>query len=178
MAAMSVIRHSHCMNLKKPRINDITLVNLLGPDIYKLKILANEYSVVSPKGKPHFVRPATGKLPKLYVVSCDSALLYVGVSRQSLSTRFRGGMQASGEDGYYGYAWSKTDRDLRLDIWYLDGAPEDSISVELETIEAEVVYLFRLESGQWPSDQTEIHFHRSTGFHRMSAQRVLGKLKE
>jgi hypothetical protein len=54
-------------------------------------------------------------------------------------------MQASGENGYYGYAWSRIDRDLGLDIWYLDGSPENRISVELETIEVEVVSLFRMD---------------------------------
>jgi hypothetical protein len=86
-------------------------------------------------------------------------------------------MTASGENGYYGYAWKKFNSELRLDVWYLDNVTEERISIELETIEAEVVYLFRMQTGQWPSDQTEIHFHPSSDFHRSAAQQILDKLK-
>ena len=87
-------------------------------------------------------------------------------------------MQATGEHGYHGYAWRRSDGELRLDVWYLDGATEDKISLELETIEAEVVYLFRFRSGQWPSDQTEIHFHPSADFHKQAAQQILDRLNK
>ena len=153
-------------------------MNLVGPDIYTLKVSGNRYSVISPDGRSHFIAPATTDRPKLYVVSRNSSLAYVGVSKQPLSSRLGGGMRATGEHGYHGYAWRKSDSQLRLDVWYLDGATRDNVSMELETIEAEVVHLFRLQTGQWPSDQTEIHFHPSSDFHRAAGQQILNKLKE
>jgi len=47
-----------------------------------------------------------------------------------------------------------------------------------ETIEAEVVFLYRQESGQWPQEQTEIHFHPSSNIHRQCARQVVDALKE
>ncbi|WP_305809178.1 hypothetical protein, partial [Staphylococcus epidermidis] len=40
--------------------------------------------------------------------------------------------------------------------------------LDIETIEAEVVYLIR-QAGQWPRFQTEIHFHPSGDEHRQWA---------
>ena len=40
-------------------------------------------------------------------------------------------------------------------------------------MEAEVVFLIRQLSGQWPPFQTEIHFHPSTEDHREAARAVL-----
>ena len=153
-------------------------MNLIGPDIYKLRVSRNRCSVTSPDGQPNFVAPATSRKPKLYVVSRNLSLAYVGVTKQPLSNRLRGGMQANGKHGYHGYAWRGSDSELRLDVWYLDGATADRISLELETIEAEVVHLFRVRFGQWPSDQTEIHFHPSSDFHKLAAQQILDKLNQ
>ena len=43
---------------------------------------------------------------------------------------------------------------------------------DIETVEAEVVYLIR-SAGQWPEFQTEIHFHPSTPVHRKVAEEIM-----
>ncbi|WP_208456081.1 hypothetical protein [Burkholderia ubonensis] len=43
--------------------------------------------------------------------------------------------------------------------------------MDIETIEAEVVYLVR-QAGQWPKFQTEIHFHPSSADHRQWASTI------
>jgi hypothetical protein len=43
---------------------------------------------------------------------------------------------------------------------------------ELETVEAEVVFLIRC-AGQWPRGQTEIHFHPSEKEHRDLAAKIV-----
>ncbi|WP_224785366.1 hypothetical protein [Pandoraea pnomenusa] len=43
--------------------------------------------------------------------------------------------------------------------------------MDIETIEAEVVYLIR-QAGQWPKFQTEIHFHPSSAYHREWASTI------
>lgn len=60
-----------------------------------------------------------------------------------------------------------------LDIW-CDSDPLTPQSVrDIETVEAEVVFLIR-QAGQWPEFQTEIHFHPSNEGHREAARRILG----
>ena len=71
---------------------------------------------------------------------------------------------------------AKKNHTICLHIWYLDG--EDTKPADLETIEAEVVFLYRQESGQWPQEQTEIHFHPSSNIHRHCARQVVDALKE
>jgi len=112
---------------------------------------------------------------KLYTVSRCGALLYVGVTSQSMSVRLRYGLTADGQNGYHGYSWGKKNHLVQLQLWYLDGGA--SANLVLETIEAEVVFLYRQESGQWPEDQTEIHFHRSEKAHRDCAGQIVQALK-
>ncbi len=44
---------------------------------------------------------------------------------------------------------------------------------DIETVEAEVVFLIRQRTDQWPKYQTEIHFHQSNNAHRAAAQAIL-----
>lgn len=44
--------------------------------------------------------------------------------------------------------------------------------LEVETIEAEIVFLIRQMGGQWPAHQTEIHFHASESRHREAAETI------
>lgn len=93
-----------------------------------------------------------------------------------MSVRLRGGLTADGTHGYHGYSWGKKSHWMRLDIWYFD---EDDIQpTDLETLEAEVVFVYRRESGQWPEGQTEIHFHPSDTTHRQLAGQILAAVKE
>jgi hypothetical protein len=43
---------------------------------------------------------------------------------------------------------------------------------DIETVEAEVVYLIRA-AGQWPAFQTEIHFYPSSARHREVAAQIM-----
>jgi hypothetical protein len=64
---------------------------------------------------------------------------------------------------------------LRLDVWYLEG--DNATRRDLETVEAEVVFLCREQSGQWPIGQTEIHFHPSKSRHKEYATRIFEALQ-
>ncbi len=150
-------------------------MRLDGPYSYTINLQDRNYSVLSRDGEPHFTNPATSRRPKLYLLFKDSVFIYVGVTKQSLGTRIRIGMQANGKHGYHGYAWKSLIGNLTIEVWCLDAGRECDLSKELETIEANVVHLFRTSSGQWPSHQTEIHFHESSDFHRSAARQVLEK---
>lgn len=153
------------------------VMKLIGPDKYTLVIKDRQALVQSSDGKSHFVTPATkNKKPKLYIVSKEGQLLYIGVTSQSMSARLRGGLTADGEHGYHGYSWGREDHSIQLDIWYLIESANPIR--DAETIEAETVFLSRLKSGQWPLAQTEIHFYSSGEEHRQCAQQILAHLNK
>jgi hypothetical protein len=112
----------------------------------------------------------------VYVASKNGEMLYVGITTQAMSVRLYHGMTADGAHGYHGYSWGRKNDNARLDIWYLDG--HDVTPEDLETIEAEAVFLYRQESGQWPEGQTEVHFHPSKEKHRRFARKIVDALKE
>lgn len=114
---------------------------------------------------------ANTKLPKLYVVVSGGELIYVGVTKRTIQARFYNGWNANGKNGYHGYAWRHTHTEAELYVWSHEDAPEGS-TLDLETVEAEVVFLIR-NSGQWPRSQTEIHFHPSRKEHRELARRIM-----
>jgi len=149
-------------------------MKLSKPQKYELKFLASlNYIVKGQNGEEKFSAPASSKAtPKLYVV-CDSKVIhYVGITRQSMATRLRQGFNANGVHGYHGYKWKNNADKLELSIWVLENVEPDKAYQELETIEAEIVFLCRLHSNQWPESQHEIHFHKSKEFHRKCAQQV------
>jgi len=151
-------------------------MKISGPNTYYLAINACKINVTGPNGENHFVAPATSKkTTKLYIVSAEGMLLYVGVTSQSMSTRIRMGMTADGTHGYHGYTWGKKNHNLRLDIWYLKDSATPNL--DIETIEAETVFLYRKMSDQWPAYQTEIHFHPSSEVHRRCAAEIIESLK-
>jgi hypothetical protein len=121
--------------------------------------------------QPVFPARANTKLPKLYVVVADGELIYVGVTRRPMRERLYSGWNASGKNGYYGYAWRHTHTEADLYVWCHENAPDGS-SLDLETVEAEVAFLIR-SAGQWPRSQTEIHFHPSEKEHRELAARIV-----
>jgi hypothetical protein len=98
--------------------------------------------------------------------------IYVGMTKQKIRDRLRSGWSAKGRNGYHGYHWRHDHREIDLDIWLHDDAPEVNGCFEMETIEAELVFLIRC-AGQWPSGQTEIHFHPSTQEHRDLAKAIM-----
>jgi hypothetical protein len=75
--------------------------------------------------------------------------------------------------GYHGYAWRHHHAKAMLDVWCHEDA-RDRDTIDIETIEAEVVFLIR-GAGQWPLHQTEIHFHPSTQQHRVVAAEIMSR---
>ncbi len=120
-----------------------------------------------------FRAPATRrKLPKLYAIVHDNKVIYVGHTVQPMATRIRQGLQARGEHGYYGYAWKTLD-DIEIIVWFF---PEGKAE-QVEAIEAELVYLLRETTGQWPGFQTEIHFHQVSDRDKAMAERILASIR-
>lgn len=138
-------------------------VQLTGPERYALTFDSNSYRVSGGKFSGIAAKPG----PKLYVVCADEAVVYVGVTKQRMSNRLRFGFVSIGAHGYHGYAWRHSYTDATLYVW----GQADASMLDIETIEAEVVFLAR-QAGQWPLGQTEIHFHPSTESHRAAAAAV------
>ena len=93
----------------------------------------------------------------------------------------RDGFQADGRHGYHGYAWRYNRTNAMVDVWLLERNDQDMIKMEtpdrditdIETVEAEVVFLIRQKYDKWPEHQTEIHFHPSGTAHRTAALDVI-----
>ncbi len=139
---------------------------------YKLSFDNKRFTVQCPLGTDKFSGLATSDLPKLYVVSSNNQPVYVGITKQSIRNRLRFGWSATGKNGYHGYAWRSEMSEAVLDIWCHRDPPVEQACLDIETIEAEVVYLIR-RAGQWPLFQTEIHFHASSEEHRLWASTIL-----
>jgi hypothetical protein len=148
-------------------------MKVVGPERYKLSFDAKNFTVSCSKGTAKFSGLATSKLPKLYIVTIDERPIYVGVTKQSMRTRLRFGWKAVGKGGYYGYSWRRRFTEAGLDVWSHEDAPVDNPLLDIETVEAEVVFLIRC-AGQWPLWQTEIHFHASAQAHRDVAAAIMG----
>lgn len=105
-----------------------------------------------------FQKPVTkAKLPKIYLIKQESDIVYVGATSQGIRNRLRYGLQAKGRGGYHGYAFKGLNQ-FDMFIWIF---PNEKPKI-IETIEAEIVYLIRNKTGEWPKYQTEIHFHNAT----------------
>jgi len=136
------------------------------PKIYRLqKSVDGSYS---PKEGKFEAPVSRAKTPKIYAAVKDGIIVYVGITTQSLSTRLRQGLKAAGEHGYYGYKW-KNHKAIMLYVWVVENIEIEKAALELETLEAELVFLCRSLDGQWPTSQNEIHFHPSTDKHRKLA---------
>lgn len=146
-------------------------MRIAGPECYNLTFDSEKYAVVCPKGTTRFSGLATSKLPKLYIVVAETKPIYVGITRQFMRARFRLGFKATGKGGYHGYAWRRELRQAELFIWAHEDAPIVKPDRDIETVEAEIVFLARL-AGQWPVYQTEIHFHPSNQIHRDVAAQI------
>ena len=149
-------------------------MKLEGPVRYRIAILPEPglFEITDTNGNIKLPAQTRSSLPKLYVVTADEAPIYVGVTRQSIRSRLRFGFTAKGEHGYHGYRWRHCYNDVTLDLWCHIDPPEKDKLLDVETIEAEVVFLIR-QKGQWPPYQTEIHFHPSTPDHRRTAEAIV-----
>ena len=146
-------------------------MKLLGPESYQLKCDPEGFVVTCTMGTDKFSGLATRKLQKLYIVSSNKEVLYVGATTQSMQPRLMTGWRAKGKNGYHGYPWRREKRDVELGIWLLESTDRVQAKKDIETIEAEVVYLVR-SRGQWPLFQHEIHFHVSRPEHRKAAEDI------
>jgi len=120
-----------------------------------------------------FSAPASTKgIAKLYTVSHEASLLYVGITQQRMATRLKNGFRAEGRNGYHGYKWKSLRHEMRLDVWTAQVLVGNATLRDLETVEAEVAFHCRQQSGHWPKFQHEIHFYPSSEHHRAAAKRV------
>ncbi len=147
-------------------------MQISGPSRYRITFNKNGITGVEPPdGGTVFSGAASRKVPKLYVISHNEQPLYVGVTKQRLRERLRLGFQANSGNGYHGYAWRHNLCDAFIDVWAEESS--DLSLANIETIEAEVVFLIGQNFGQWPSYQTEIHFHPSDAIHRDAAWSIV-----
>lgn len=147
---------------------------LLSPQEYTLQLHEGGSYALAANGVPcTFQAPASTRgIAKLYTLAYESALLYVGIATQPMSSRLTYGFRAKGKGGYYGYKWKGLRHALRLNVWTARLGETSASLRELETVEAEVAFLCRQQSGQWPQYQHEIHFYPSSEQHRNAADRV------
>jgi hypothetical protein len=137
------------------------------------KVKKAKISYIKQEGlfKPGSWGSANKAVPKIYILKYKEKIIYVGITKMPLSNRFRYGLSASGLGGYHGYAWKqlaarKESDPINLYI-YLFGSEEWT-----EAIEAEIVYLIRYKTGNWPEHQTEIHFHQTTKAEKSMAEKI------
>jgi hypothetical protein len=148
-------------------------MEISGPERFTLTFTPESYTVMCGAGRPRFSGGAATRKPKLYIASVDEKPFYVGQTITPMSNRLRIGWSRKGEGGYYGYKWRHHMPRANLDVWVHEDAHTDNPARDIETVEAEIVFLIRLHTGQWPAYQTEIHFYQSSSEHRRVAQAVL-----
>lgn len=143
---------------------------------YRLTLLDRKISFLEYKIKNNsfaitktFLKPVTTKrLPKIYVIKSHGEIIYIGIATQSIANRMRYGFNATGKGGYHGYRWKDLSNKIDLLIWCF---PERSLKY-VESIEAEIVFALRRDTGKWPAFQTEIHFHNVTDQERELASSI------
>lgn len=159
----------------RPTLEAVTM-KLVGPETYRLACTANTFAVTCEGGTPKFSKTACSRIPKLYALSVERTPIYIGITKQPIRSRLRYGFSADGRTGYYGYSWRHKIAEATLSVWFQEDA-HDGSTTEIETVEAEVVFLARC-AGQWPLYQTEIHFHQSNEMHRSIAAGIWSVLTE
>ena len=150
------------------------LMKLNAPQEYRLELReGGKYSLADDSGLTAFSAPASTRgVAKLYTLSRNGLLLYVGIAQQPMSSRLRYGFTANGKGGYHGYKWKHLREELRLVVWTAPANGEPAQLQDFKTVEAEVAFLCRQLSGQWPEFQHEIHFYPSGPGHRAAAERI------
>ncbi|MBW9066099.1 hypothetical protein JNB71_22585 [Rhizobium herbae] len=153
-------------------------MNLVGPARFKINYTPNEKKILCERGTNKFSGLTSSKQPKLYIFSRDNKPIYVGATVRPMGERLRVGWQAQGEGGYHGYGFRLEGDAVDLDVWVdtdpvRERAEGKRSGSDIETIEAEVVYLLRHRNGQWPAFQTEIHFYQSDPDHHREAEKVM-----
>jgi hypothetical protein len=145
-------------------------MQVIGPERYNLTYTPTTFTVLCEKGTDRFSGIAATLVPKLYIASIEGKPIYVGITKRGMRQRLAYGWKAAGQHGYHGYAWRHEGAAAMLDVWAHADAV-DRKEREIETVEAEVVFLIR-KAGQWPEFQTEIHFYQSNEEHRRIAEEI------
>ena len=110
---------------------------------------------------------------KIYIVKHENDFLYVGTTVQSLTARFRYGLNADGKNGYHGYKW-KYKETVDLYVWCFESLNK----IQIESIEAELAFIIRTETGKWPLSQNEIHFNNEFDEGREIAQKMFDHIEK
>ncbi|MEW7850519.1 hypothetical protein AB2N08_17655 [Massilia aurea] len=149
-------------------------MKLSSPQTYHLELAdVGPYRLFMDGVTCKFIKPySSSQWPKLYTVAANGKLIYVGVASQAMSSRLSLGLRAKGEGGYHGYKWKHLRHRLTLCIWTAEHKGQLATLRDLETVEAEVAFLCRQQSGQWPEFQHEIHFYPSLSRHREAAMEI------
>ena len=137
------------------------------------KKIVKIFNLNSNKFQRTFTKPLTEKRYKLYAIKENKKILYIGITRQSLSSRFRLGLSADGGNGYHGYKW-KDMKKVKVLVWFFDNYNKN----QLESIEAELVYLVRNKTNRWPRFQNEIHFNNNFAKGKKVAEQIFELIKD
>jgi hypothetical protein len=149
------------------------MLRLASPQQYTIQLHDGGYKLSSNGVQCKFEAPASTRgVAKLYTLSRNRSLVYVGIAKQPMSSRLNHGFKANGKGGYHGYKWKLLRDPLKLSVWTAQGAETGATIRELEIVEAEVAFLCRQQSGQWPEYQHEIHFYPSAERHHTAAKTV------
>jgi hypothetical protein len=124
-------------------------------------------SVTSENGVSHFTSPVTKHNNKVYLVGINQTIHYIGTAKQPIGARMRYGVKPNHKTGYHGYKWLNKNGTHNLMIWII------AEKINAEAVEAEIAYLFRNKTKQWPKYQTEIHFHQTDERERLLARGIL-----
>ncbi len=138
-------------------------MQLSKPKRFQLILKGREEFEIKTQNECKFTNPYTTTCPKIYIFSEGTKILYVGQTIQSIRNRLRQGFKATGSSGYWGYQFrdKRGNNILCLDVWIIDEISEDQKEQKLvlESLEAEIVFLYRKNTDSWPEYQNEIHFH-------------------
>lgn len=98
--------------------------------------------------------PLTSDHYKIYIITKDNQVLYIGTTKDSIRNRIRSGLKSNGSHGYHGYKWKHL-KSVTLSVWDF----EDYNQEQIENIEAELAFIVRSKTKKWPDCQNEIHFN-------------------
>jgi hypothetical protein len=109
---------------------------------------------------------------KIYIVCKDKEVLYVGMSKTSVSQRFHSAFRsfskfkAEGiaQAGYKGYKWIEKIKKAEVYVAIFDESyNDDEMDEFVKAVEGEIAFLIRQKTGKWPLHQNEIHFSNQDG---------------
>lgn len=107
---------------------------------------------------------------KIYIITENQKVLYVGVTTKNIRNRLRLGVKSNGKNGYHGYKWKNLEK-IKINIFSF----KEVNKYRIENLEAEIVFQIRLKTGKWPSYQNEIHFNNDFD-NKQNANLILNKI--